>query len=297
MRAGRGYAVVGPPGSGKTSTLAAAIASTDGLELARLPLRLSVSGANAPHVHDPRFLASRIVRAVAQLSADAQAQTLVEQAVPTGTVAGAAETWTGQLGAGVLKVAKELRRRTESFDFERTPEEVIDVAVTAVQLLADAGLRPVILLEDADGLLRLPGKSDEERHDTADAFFVDGLDPILRALSIPAVIAIQPDYLRLDGFRRVSAHLDGVGNVPSPSQLPSRAVQLLLGDTLANSSAPYTVPQVFSDEGLGVLLHNRFSLQTMRDLIGVSAASVLKARDEGHDRVEGDDVGYAISQR
>jgi hypothetical protein len=295
MRAGRGYAVVGPPGSGKTSTLAAAIASTDGFELARLPLRLSVSGAGTPDVHDPRFLASRIVRAVAHFSAEAQ--TLIDQAVPAGRVAGAATTFTGQLGAGALKVAKELQRRTESFDFERTPDEVIEVAVDAVRLLVDTGLRPVVLLEDADGLLRLPGKSDEERHDTADAFFVDGLDPVLRALPIPAVIAIQPDYLRLEGFQRVSAHFDGVGDVPSPSQLSSNAVQLLLGETLAASSASYTVAQVFSDEGLGVLLHNRFSLQTMRELIGVSAASVLKALDEGHNRIEGDDVGYAVSQR
>jgi hypothetical protein len=35
----------------------------------------------------------------------------------------------------------------------------------------------------------------------------------------------------------------------------------------------------------------------MRQLIGVCAAGVSKARDEGHTRVEGDDIGYAVSQR
>jgi hypothetical protein len=264
------------------------------MELARLPLRLSVAGVEASRVYDPRFIAARIVRSVAQLSAEALR--LVDQSAPAGTVNSAAETWTAQLGNRAVSVAKEAHSRTESFDFERTPEEIIDVMVGAVELLTDQGLRPVLLLEDADGLLRLPGKTDEERHDTANAFFVDGLDPILRALSIPAVIAIQPDYLRLDGFGRVSAHFDGVGDVPSPSQLRGTAAELLLGETLAASSVPYTVDQVFSDEGLSVLLHNRFSLRTMRELIGASAAAVLKALDEGHDRVEGDDIGYAISQ-
>lgn len=41
----------------------------------------------------------------------------------------------------------------------------------------------------------------------------------------------------------------------------------------------------------------RCSLATMRELISVCAAAVSKARDERHDRVEGDDIGYAISQR
>lgn len=230
MSAGRGHAVVGPSGSGKTSTLAAAISATDGLEPARLPLRLSVAGADAALLQDPRFLAARLVRAIARMSAEAEA--LVERVASSATVSGAAETWRGQLGGGALKIAKEVRRRTESFDFERTPEEVLDVLVGAVALLTENGLRPVVLLEDADGLLRLPGMSDEERHETADGFFLSGLDPILRVVTLPPVIAVQPDYLRLEGFRRVAAHFDGAGTVPSPSQLSSSAVQLLLGERL-----------------------------------------------------------------
>lgn len=108
---------------------------------------------------------------------------------------------------------------------------------------------------------------------------------------------MQPSYRHLEGFKAVAGHFDGVGDVPSPSQLSSTAVELLLAQTLVNSSVEAGVNEVFSDEGLGVLLHNRFSLATMRELISVCAAAVSKARDERHDRVEGDDIGYAISQR
>lgn len=295
IRAGRGFAAVGPSGSGKTSTLAAAINSTEGFELAHLPLKLSVAGAEADRTRDPRFLAGRLVRAVAQLSQEAER--LLEDATSETSVSTAAATWRTQLGPRAANVARDARQRTLNVTFERTPEEVVNVAAAAVALLRDAGLRPVLLMEDADGLLRLPGKDPEERYAIADAFFLDGLDALIRELAIPALVAVQPDYLALEGFRRVAAHFDGVVSVPAPPELPADSLELLLGETLRASTAPHELSDVFDAEALAILAHNRFSLTTMREVIEISAASIVKARTERHDRILPDDVGYALSQR
>jgi hypothetical protein len=293
LRAGRGFVVVGDSGSGKTSTLAAAALATEGFEQAHLPLRLSVSGV-ADNSYDPRFLASRVVRAIAQVSD--QAQQLVDRAAPEGTAAGPAGMWKVRVGGKATQLSKEIRQRTENVNFERTPNEVLDAASEALRLLEASGLRPVLVLEDADGLLRLPGKNDEERHELASAFFADGLDPLLRHLGVPAAVAVQPDYLTLDGFQQARALFDGVAFVPVPSQLSSAGLQLLISETLRTSTADYAVDDVFDPEALEVLVHNRYSLPTIRAVIEVCSAGVLKALEEDHDQVLEDDVGYAISQ-
>lgn len=292
--AGRGFAVVGESGSGKSSTLAAAALAPEGFELEHLPLRLSIAGG-AENVHDPRFLASRIVRTIEQLSDEAQG--LADRAASTGTAHGEARTRRQQVGGRGTGLSRELRQRTEDVDFERTPEEILGVAAEALGLLREAGVRAVLLLEDADGLLRVPGKTDEERHELANAFFADGLYPLLNELDVPAAIAVQPDYLALDGFKRLRSLLDGAASVPVPSQLSADGVNRLIGDTLRASSVNDEVGDVFDEEAVAVLVHNRFSLGTIRAVIEVCADGVLKALEEGHAHVLESDIGYAISQR
>lgn len=293
LQAGRGYVVVGASGSGKTSTLAAAVLATEGFERPHLPLRLSVSGV-AERASDPRFLASRVVRAIA--STAAAAERLVGQATPTGTATTADATTKLQLGPQTAQVSRELRQRTESVDFDRTPDEVLEATSDALGLLRDEGVHPALLLEDADGLLRLPGRSDEERHALANAFFADGLDPLLRELDLPVAIAVQPDYVGLPGFERVRAFVDGVDNVPTPSQVSERGLRLLVSETLRASSTRCELDDVFAHDALDVLAHNRYSLPTFRAVVEACAGSVIKAIEEGHAKVEEPDIGYAISQ-
>lgn len=187
LAAGAGFAVVGASGSGKTSTLAAAVLGADGFALGRLPIKLSVAGTDAAErAHDPRFLAGRVVRAVAQIADEAAG--LVDAATSGGTATSGARTWVFQLGTTSSHLSRQITSRTESASFERTPDEVLDVAVSALEILCAAGLRPVLVLEDADGLLRLPNTSDQQRRALASGFFGNGLDPLLRALPVPAVV-------------------------------------------------------------------------------------------------------------
>lgn len=173
----------------------------------------------------------------------------------------------GTSRAALAALTREVRQRTENINFERTPGEVLDTARAAIELLRNAEVRPVLLLEDADGLLRLPGISEQQRHEIANAFFADGLSPLLREIGVPALLAIQPDYTALAGFRTVEPLLDDAAEAPKPSQIQRGRMQILLGEALQLSGVDRQLTDVFTDEALAVLIANRYSIQTIRALL------------------------------
>ena len=292
---GRGIVVIGPPGSGKTSTLAVAALDPEGLGLQHVPLPLSVMGADiVTRVADPRFLAERLVRAIARVSSEAQE--LVDDAAPTGTATRAAATWSAQLGAGSTKLGREIRQRAEAVDFERSPAEVLDAARAALDLATSNGVRVVALLEDADGLLRLPGQTPAERHDIANALFLDGLSPLIRELSVPVLVAVQPEYRELDGFRTVVELVGTAVTAPAPSQFSDEGLCLLLGECLRNAGLERQLNELFSAEATALLSEQRFDMRTIRHLLQICDRSVAHALTQQRSRVEADNVRYALTQ-
>ena len=291
----RGVAIVGASGSGKTSTLAAAALGTDEHSLPHVPLRLSASGElAAKHASDPRFLAGQLVRSIAQINSEVQR--LVDEAAASGTASAAAATWRAQLGTEAVHFSREMRQRTEQVSFERTPDEVLDVARDAVRVLREAGVRPVALLEDADGLLRLPGREDSERHDIANAFFADGLRPLLAAIDVPAFLAVQPEYRGLAGFRSLSPFLEDVVDAPRPPDITKDGLELLLRETLRTAGVERDLTSLFSADALAVLLHNRYSLPTIRSVLEVCDRGLRHAISNGQDVIEEPNVAYGLTQ-
>lgn len=292
---GRGMAIVGDSGSGKTSTLAAAALATDGVSQPHVPIQLSASGELAAvNANDPRFLAGQLVRSVAQISAEAER--LTDEAVARGTATRAAVSWKLQLGTRSANFSREMRQRTEQVSFERTPDEVFEVAQEAVVVMRDAQLRPVALLEDADGLLRLPGRDDAQRHDIANAFFADGLRPLLSAVDVPVLLAVQPEYRGLDGFRALGPYLEDTLDAPRPSDMSAAGVELMLGEALREAGADRDPRDLFTGEGIEVLVHNRYSLSTIRRLLEVCDRALRHAISNHQDVIDEPNVAYALTQ-
>ena len=260
-----------------------------------VPLPISIAGTDvAAHAGDPRYLAGRLVRGVARLSD--QAARLVDDAATTGVASRGVTTWKAQAGPRFAGLVREVRQRTENVDFERTPGEVLDSARAALQILREAGVRPVLLLEDADGLLRLPGLNEQQRYEIANAFFADGLRPLLGEVGAPALLAIQPDYTGLEGFKAVEPLLDGVVEVPKPAQFSDEGVRLLLDETLRLSDVDRALTDLFTEDALAVLVANRYSIPTIRVLLQICHRSLLQAIDADRDAIEEEDVAYALTQ-
>jgi SpoVK/Ycf46/Vps4 family AAA+-type ATPase len=295
LERGRGFCVVGASGSGKTSTLAAAALGADEVSVRHIPLRLSVTGAQAAeHANDARFLAGQLVRVISMVSGEAEK--LVDDAAASGTATGAAVIWRAQAGAKALNVSREVRQRTENVDFERAPTEVLETATSAVRTMTEAGLRPVILLEDADGLLRLPDKDEDERRAIAGAFFADGLAPLLRDVAVPALLAVQPEYRGLDGFEAVMPFLDAMVDLPNPPELSEAGVRLLLGESLRTAGVDRSLAALFADEALAVVVHSRYRIATIRELLEVCDRSLRQAISANRTVIEEADVAYALTQ-
>jgi hypothetical protein len=291
----RGIAVVGPPGSGKTSTLAVAALDAGGIAHRHVPVTLSVMGSDvAARVNDPRYLAERLVRAVTLV--DTEAADLVDDAALSGTATRAAVTWRAQVGRRYASLSRELRQRTEALEFERSPAEVLDAARAAIDLATAHGIRLVVLLEDADGLLRLPGQSSVERHEIANAFFLDGLAPLIRELPVPMLVAVQPDYRELEGFQTVVGLLDSAVDVPVPPQFSDSGVRLLLSESLRTAGINRQLTDMFSSEALSLLCEHRASLTSIRHLLQVCDRSLVHALTQRRTIVEIDDVLYALTQ-
>jgi hypothetical protein len=164
-----------------------------------------------------------------------------------------------------------------------------------LQSLRDEGLRPVVLLEDADGLLRTPGRDPEQRRDEASAFFADALFPLLQELDAPALIAAQEEYEHLDGFERVRALLDDVRTAPDPPSVDADGVGLLLDEALKHAGVDRSANGVFTADALAVVVANRYSIRTFRGLLQVCDQALKHAISERSSQVEEASVGYAIS--
>jgi hypothetical protein len=168
----------------------------------------------------------------------------------------------------------------------------------AVRALARAdAVKPVLLLDDADGLLRLPGLSAEQRHEMAEEFFAHGLTPVLTALRIPMLMAAQPAYGDIAAYRELLLNLavEEV-EIPRPSQFTPDGVRALVDHAIAAAGSARPIDGVFEPDALTTLVALRYSMPTVRLLMRICGTAVVEADADGRDTIEEADVGYAASQ-
>jgi hypothetical protein len=203
-----------------------------------------------------------------------------------------------QLGPSFASLSREIRQATVDFDVERSQEEVLAVVARAIRALADGGLRPVLLLDDADGLLRLPGAEPAQRAAAAGEFFTHGLPPLLEQLGVPVLIAAQLDYDRdIPAFRTLALQrLDAGVVLPAPSEFSPTGVRAILQAALVGSGSVRGVDGVFEDDALRTLSSLRYSIRTVRDMISICRVALIEAEAEGRETIAEGDVGYAATQ-
>jgi hypothetical protein len=293
-------AVLGRPGAGKSSLLASLLSPPPELGHHYAPVRLSIGGeSRREHLGDPRHLGGRII---ADLAANylepADAIALRERGAPIVHISGPSETVRSQVGNNFAQLSREVRQAAESFDVERTQAEVLAAVSSALEPLVQLEtLTPVLLLEDADGLLNLPRVAPNDRPDIANEFFGFGLTPLLQALEIPVLIAAQPRYQDLDGFHAFRSNmLDVTVDVPAPSGFAEHGVRLLLSRAIAEAGSARSIDSVFEASAMTTLLALRYSIAEVRTLVSVCRVALVEADGQGRDSITEADIAYGMTQ-
>lgn len=301
LRRGERVALVGGSGAGKSSVISAVLNPLVE-DLAPLPVPVAIEDAAV--ATSPVAFAGHLVRTVARYVAHAHPDAAEEARArarrtastvqePRRERAGRLSLAPSWLGIKV-ELTTELRSVTERAPVDRPGQEIIEEAQAILQTVHAHDLQPVIVLDDTDKWLQVPGLPDPAAH--LAAFFSQVPRLLAEQLAVAAVLAVHENYLDQPGYAASRGFLDATVHVPA---LPDRpALERVLGHR-AQGIVRETITQLMTEPALESLMaHYRFG--PVRDLrrrvLFVAHTALARACDEGADLIAYRHVELAISE-
>jgi Cdc6-like AAA superfamily ATPase len=215
--------VMGASGVGKSSVIAYTLGP---LEQEVVPFRVSVADEPVATVSDAKAFVQHLVRTV---SLEAQQGALISEADRSGAVRNASDNvpveqrartrrwgWASRVGP---ELTVEISSTTAPAQMGRSTSEVVGQAARLMELVQAHKLLPVVVIDDADAWLALPGGTD--RLQVAEVFFGQVLRSIIE-LPCALVIAAHHQYKQLAGFQACAGLLEftvEIPRLPDPSAL------------------------------------------------------------------------------
>lgn len=301
LRRGERVALVAGSGAGKSSVISAVLNPLVE-DLAPLPVPVAIEDPLV--ATSPVAFAGHLVRTVARYVANAHpasAEEARERARrTTKTVLPPRRERTGRLSLAPswlglrVELTTELRSVTERAPVDRPGQEIIEEAQAILQTVAAHGLRPVIVLDDTDKWLRVPGLPDPASH--LAGFFSQVPRLLAEQLAVSAVLAVHEHYLELSAYDASRGFLDAAVHVPA---LPDRAaLERLLGHR-AQAWVPEPISKLMTEPALESLMaHYRSgpARDLRRRVLFVAHTALARACDEGADVMAYRHVELAISE-
>lgn len=299
--------VVGPVGCGKTS-LARYVAETSP---ALAPIYLNVAAEDHDKVSSPRGFLELLVSHLADAAAEAtgggarQQDRLLRGGQPTVDLAGEERGRTLKLGASWLasgSVASDLVKTLPPREAYRTIAQMAGPANEALDAIRAHDLVPVLVADDTDRLLRLPG---EDGGALFEAFFGEVLRSLVDQLyDFALVVAIHDDYRERDGYAelvsgRIEHHLE-VPELTHATQLGTildTRASFLLRDGGDPQAGAFTRADLLTPAALEVLfaLHVHEQARSLRRTLATARSAIGLALDEPAELVDARHVRAAAS--
>ena len=85
-------------------------------------------------------------------------------------------------------------------------------------------------------------------------------------------------------------------DAPRPPDITEAGLELLLLESLRSAAVDRDLTTLFGAEALAVLLHNRYSLPTIRSVLEVCDRGLRHAISNGQNRIEEPNVAYGLTQ-
>ena len=276
---GEGAAVVGPAGCGKSSVIAAILESLGSdVDRGLTPVRIVLAGDDEV-ARDPKRFAQQLITTIVDAApiSDAERDEFHRRAADREQRQGKATTWHGSLGAPKWLINAEAARDVQSFgeslDRDRSAGEMITAAQDLFATLRKQQLEPILILDDTDTWLNVPG---HEKLDVADVFFAEVFRPVLRELGCAAVAAVHPTYRGVTGYQTARDLLVNEAVIPTldDAQVAIAAVSRVLSHITDVHDCAVGANDLFSAGALETLGLYYVERQAMRDVLLVVQRAV-----------------------
>lgn len=280
---GERVAVVGQTGEGKSSLIEYVLGPlVEGLA----PVPVAIGLEQPAVVTDPAAFAEHVVGRVRRF---------VRRSLPS--AGGQVESRSGgstSVRFGLpswMPLNVELTRELSSVvdDEGSAAADHVETVRTLLSVVEDAGLQPVLLLDDTDKWLRT-SEGDPDRG-LRENFFGPVLRLIAEHLGCAAVIAVHPSYLDDEAYGKAAT---AVGTTVHLPRLPSVRA---LGAVLAHREdialdRPAGASTGWASDGIGALF-DHYGAADLRRTLAVAHTSLAQAFEEGAERIDERHVEWA----
>jgi hypothetical protein len=293
----------GPIGCGKTSVLRYAL---DHRDSGVAPIWVSVAFDEEAVILDVRRFAAHLVQSVirdaerARSLSEPQRTAILTAAAAKRPLPATERKLAGRLAAkfwiASSEVAREVTRSLAGVELDRPAAEILDAANGALEVIADTGRQPVIVVDDSDSITRRAA-SRATREELVGAFF----GPVLRSLTglhAGCIVAIHDEYLEMQSFaiaQRDHGALERL--LPVPEVVSGQLARIL--DVRTGLAASVGRADAFSQDAVSALaeLNRGRARRNLRSTLGITHDALVSAIDRGAELIEASDIERAAIQR
>lgn len=294
--------VQGPIGCGKTSLLRYALDDPDS---ALAPIWVSVAFDDDAVILDPRRFAAHLVQSImrdaerARSLSEKQRNAILTAAAAKRPLPASERKLAGKLAAKFWiasgEVAREVTRSLAGVELDRPASEVLDAVNQALEVIADTGRQPVIVVDDSDSFTRRPA-STATREELVGASF----GPVLRSLTevhAGFVVAVHDEYVQMGSFataRREQGALERLLPVP---EIVSGQLERIL-DRRTGLATDVGRDAAFSPDAVVEVaeLNRGRERRNLRSTLGIAHDALVSAIDRGAELIEATDIERAAVQ-
>lgn len=292
LRRGERVPVIGASGNGKSSLMQYVLRPTVDL---LAPLAIDLRWEDRAMVTEPAAFAAHFV---------ARVHRYVQASLPkrAGEASALASGGRGRprshglkltlpwLSGGGVELASELESASETT--ARSGADHVEAAQGLIELIKQAGLQPVLVLDDTDKWVRDSGGGHDEHLRVG--FFTRIVRLIAEDLGCAAVVAVHPTYLDDAAYREGAGFLSRPTMVPRLSAAAAvRAVldhrQAVAGGGGESAWSPEAVDTAFT-------AYNSAPPLSMRSLLILAHTSLAVACTAGAERIEEEHVDFAARE-